>query len=103
MAHSPGSFLGSLLVYPGAVAAAAAPVHAMSVAVLDTSSALPTGGGVAVVGEQACSNALLTASRHVLEAMTSSSDGLSKLGQALAVAAVTYRRADSAAVSGNAW
>lgn len=103
MANSPGAFLGSLLVYPGAVAAAAAPVRAMGNAVLGSASGLPSGNGVAVVGEPACAEALLSTCRLVVEAMTSSADGLNKLGQALAVAAATYRFADSSALSGWSW
>jgi hypothetical protein len=103
MADSPGAVLGSLLVYPGAVAAAAAPVHAIGGAVLDSVSALPSGGGVGVVGEPSCAEALLATCRLVAEAMTASADGVSKLAEALAVAATTYRFADSTAVSGWGW
>ncbi|MCW2546507.1 MAG: hypothetical protein JWN96_967 [Mycobacterium sp.] len=103
MADSPGAVLGSLLVYPGAVAAAAAPVHAIGVAVLDSASALPSGGGVGVVGEPACAEALLSSCRLVVQSMTASADGIDKLAQALAVAATTYRFADSTAVSGWGW
>jgi hypothetical protein len=95
--------LGSLLIYPGAVAAAAAPVHAMSTAVLGSASALPSGTGVAVVGEPVCAESLLSTCRLLVEAITSSADGLDKLGQALAVAAATYRFTDSSALSGWSW
>jgi hypothetical protein len=55
------------------------------------------------VGEPACAEALLSTSRLVVEAMTSSADGLNQLAQALAVAAATYRFADSSALSGWSW
>ena len=103
MADSPGAVFGSLLVYPGAVAAAAAPVRAMGVVVLGSASALPSGSGVAVVGDPACAEALLSTCRVVVEAITTSADGLDKLAQALAVAAATYRFADSSALSGWSW
>jgi hypothetical protein len=103
MADSPGAVLGSLLVYPGAVAAAAAPVRAMGVAVLGSASALPAGSGVAVVGSPACAEALLSTCRLIVQAITDSSEGLDKLSQALAVAATTYRFADSSALSGWSW
>jgi hypothetical protein len=64
---------------------------------------LPSAGDVAVVGEPMCAEGLLSTCRLVVEAMTSSADGLDKLGQALAVAATTYRFADSSSLSGWSW
>jgi DNA-binding NarL/FixJ family response regulator len=103
MADLPGSLLGFLVVHPGAVAAAAAPVRAMGVAVLGTASALPSGTAVMVVGDPSCAETLLSTCRLVVDAVTASSGGLDKLAQALAVAATNYRFADSDAVSGSLW
>lgn len=103
MANSLGASLGSILVYPGAVAAAAAPVRAMSAAVLGTAAALPSGNSVAVVGDPACAEALLSTCRLVVEAITASADGLDKLAEAMTLAATAYRFADSSALSGWSW
>ena len=90
-------------MYPGAVAAAAAPVHAIGVFVLGSVSGLPSGSGVVVVGDPVCADALLSTCRLIVAAMTASSNGLDHLSQALAVAATTYRIADSDALSGWGW
>jgi hypothetical protein len=103
MADSPGAALGSLLVHPGAVAAAAAPVHAIGLVVLRSLSALPAGGGTSAVGEPTCADNLLSTSQLIVEAMKVSADALSKLSEALAEAAVTYRFADSSALAGWSW
>jgi hypothetical protein len=94
------SSLGSLLIHPGAVAAAAAPVHAIAVSVLDTTKALPSAHGAELVGEPVCAQRLSLTCRLIVEAITASSDGIDKLSQALGVAAATYRFADSDALAG---
>jgi hypothetical protein len=97
------SLLGSLLVHPGAVAAAEAPVHAIGVSVRQTAGAMPSAGDVHLVGDPVCAQTLLSTCQLVAQAITASGRALDGLAQALGEAATTYRFVDSDAVSWWGW
>jgi hypothetical protein len=96
-------FLGSLLVHPGAIAAAAEPVHAIGVGILHSLSALPSANELLVVSDPQCTDKLRSTCLFVIEAIKASSGGVDDLSRALDLAATTYRLADSDALAGWGW
>jgi hypothetical protein len=100
MAYLSGADFGSLLVHPGAVAAAEAPVRAIGNAVRHSADPLPSGRGADTVGDPVCAHNLISTCRLIVQAISASATGLDNLAEALAVAATTYRFSDSDAVIG---